>query len=89
MAHSYDVGTRAWQSDPTEGWVASEVQERLVDGDKIKLIFALENGEVCALRSPYQARRSWADLLCLSRPRQSRRLKLRFRMTIILPYLHL
>lgn len=46
MAHIYEVGTRAWQSDPTEGWVASEVKERLVDGEKVQLVFELENGEV-------------------------------------------
>ncbi|KAB8077996.1 P-loop containing nucleoside triphosphate hydrolase protein [Aspergillus leporis] len=45
MAHNYEVGTRAWQPDPTEGWVASEVTEKLVDGDKVQLVFALENGE--------------------------------------------
>ncbi|KAL9107559.1 MAG: hypothetical protein Q9227_007559 [Pyrenula ochraceoflavens] len=28
MAHSYDVGTRAWQPDSAEGWVASEVSEK-------------------------------------------------------------
>lgn len=46
MAHNYEVGTRAWQPDPTEGWVASEVKEKLVDGDKVQLVFELENGEV-------------------------------------------
>lgn len=46
MATSYDVGTRAWQPDPTEGWVASEVKEKVVDGDKVKLVFELANGEV-------------------------------------------
>jgi hypothetical protein len=46
MAQLYDVGTRAWQPDPTEGWVSSELQKKLVDGDKVKLIFQLENGEV-------------------------------------------
>ena len=46
MAHNYEVGTRAWQPDPTEGWVASEVKEKLVDGDKVKLVFLLENEEV-------------------------------------------
>lgn len=46
MAHIYEVGTRAWQPDPDEGWVASEVKEKLVDGDKVQLIFELENGEV-------------------------------------------
>ncbi|KAF2095223.1 myosin-2 [Rhizodiscina lignyota] len=45
MASIYDVGTRAWQPDPTEGWVASELEEKLVDGDKVKLIFKLANGE--------------------------------------------
>lgn len=46
MAHSYDVGTRAWQQDPVEGWIASEVKSKKVDGDKVKLIFELANGEV-------------------------------------------
>lgn len=52
MAHNYDVGTRAWQPDQTEGWVASEVTERKVDGDKVQLVFSLENGEVCTLENP-------------------------------------
>jgi myosin-5 len=46
MAHSYDIGTKAWQPDATEGWVASELTSRTADGDKIKLIFTLANGEV-------------------------------------------
>ena len=47
MAHSYDVGTQAWQPDPTEGWVASEVVEKkILQGDKVKLVFQLENGDV-------------------------------------------
>lgn len=46
MAHTYDVGTKAWQPDPTEGWVASEVTEKKVNGDKVLLVFALESGEV-------------------------------------------
>lgn len=46
MAHSFEVGTRAWQPDPTEGWVASEVTEKVLDGDKVTLVFSLENGEV-------------------------------------------
>ena len=54
MAHIYDVGTRAWQPDVAEGWVASEVQEKLVQGDKVKLIFRLANGEVIGiLNSPF------------------------------------
>lgn len=43
----YNVGTKAWQPDATEGWVASEVTSKNVDGDKVTLVFALENGEVC------------------------------------------
>ena len=46
MAHSYDVGTRAWQPDSTEGWIASEVEKKTVEGDKVKLLFRLANGEV-------------------------------------------
>lgn len=46
MSATYDVGTKAWQTDPTEGWVASEVEQKIVDGDKVKLVFLLENGEV-------------------------------------------
>ncbi len=46
MAHNYDVGTRAWQPDPTEGWVASQVADKKVQGDKVRLVFELENGEV-------------------------------------------
>lgn len=47
MSHNYDVGTRVWQPDATEGWVASEVVNKSVDGDKITLTFKLENEEVC------------------------------------------
>ncbi len=46
MVHSYDVGTRAWQPDQAEGWVGSEVQSKKVDGDKVALVFQLDNGEV-------------------------------------------
>jgi hypothetical protein len=46
MSESYDVGTRAWQPDATEGWVASEVIKKSVDGSKVFLEFQLENGEV-------------------------------------------
>ncbi|KAI9818569.1 MAG: Myosin type-2 heavy chain 1 [Pycnora praestabilis] len=45
MAHSYDIGTRAWQPDPTEGWIASEVEHKMVEGNKVKLVFQLANGE--------------------------------------------
>lgn len=46
MSQSYDVGTRAWQPDATEGWVASEVVKKTVDGNKVILEFRLENEEV-------------------------------------------
>lgn len=46
MAANYDVGTRAWQPDKNEGWVASEVISKKADGNKIILDFQLENGEV-------------------------------------------
>ena len=46
MAHNYDLGTRAWQPDPIEGWVASEVISKEVQGDRVKLAFQLDNGEV-------------------------------------------
>ncbi|ORY72028.1 putative myosin MYO2 [Pseudomassariella vexata] len=45
MSSSYDVGTRAWQPDATEGWVASEVVKKSVDGSKVTLVFKLENEE--------------------------------------------
>ncbi|KAK0651973.1 putative myosin MYO2 [Cercophora newfieldiana] len=45
MSESYDVGTRAWQPDTTEGWVASEVIKKTVNGNKAELLFELENGE--------------------------------------------
>lgn len=46
MAHNYDVGTRAWQPDPTEGWLASEVNSKKIQGDKVTLVFELVNGDV-------------------------------------------
>lgn len=51
MSHTYDVGTKAWQPDATEGWVASEVEQKIVDGENVKLVFALANGEVSARRN--------------------------------------
>ena len=47
MAHIFDVGTRAWQPDAADGWVASEVTDKQVAGDKVTLVFTLDNGEVC------------------------------------------
>jgi hypothetical protein len=46
MAATYDVGTRAWQPDAAEGWVASELISKTAAGPKTKLVFQLENGEV-------------------------------------------
>ena len=46
MAHNYDVGTRAWQPDVTEGWIASEVIEKRIEEKNVYLVFQLENGEV-------------------------------------------
>jgi myosin V len=46
MAHNYDVGTRAWQPDAVEGWVASEVVSKTKNDDKVTLVFQLVNGEV-------------------------------------------
>lgn len=46
MASNYDVGTKAWQPDAAEGWVASELVSKDVEGSKVKLVFQLENGEV-------------------------------------------
>lgn len=53
MSSNYDVGTRAWQPDVTEGWVASEVTKKQIDGDKVLLTFKLDNGEV---RTPHTQR---------------------------------
>ncbi|MCJ1476848.1 Myosin type-2 heavy chain 1 [Lambiella insularis] len=58
MAHNYDVGTRAWQPDPTEGWVASQVEHKEIHGDKVTIIFQLENGETRALDTSLAALQS-------------------------------
>ncbi|KAL1619479.1 Myosin type-2 heavy chain 1 [Neofusicoccum ribis] len=55
MSHLYDVGTRAWQPDPTEGWVASEVEQKVVDGDKVKLVFRLDSGEEKVIETTIEA----------------------------------
>ncbi len=44
MSESYDVGRRAWQPDATEGWVASEVVKKTVNGNKVSLVFEVDNG---------------------------------------------
>lgn len=45
MAHAYEVGTRAWQPDATEGWVASELIAKNETSTGFDLVFKLENGE--------------------------------------------
>lgn len=62
MSHNYDVGTRVWQPDASEGWVASEVVKKSVDGDKVTLEFKLENEEV----SQFRPSRSRAKRLLLA-----------------------
>jgi myosin-5 len=66
MAHIYDIGTRAWQPDATEGWVASEVTDKQIDGDKVKLVFQLENGEVRPYNRPpwRRQRREGREYVC-------------------------
>jgi len=66
MAHSYDVGTKAWQPDPTEGWVASEVVSKTPDGDNVKLVFELANGEVCLVSQECCGKRVIQDLSLLT-----------------------
>ncbi|KAH8174246.1 myosin head (motor domain) domain-containing protein [Sarocladium implicatum] len=55
MASVYDVGTRAWQPDTAEGWVASELVDKSVEGDKAKLTFKLENGEEKVITVPAES----------------------------------
>jgi myosin-5 len=55
MAHIYDIGTRAWQPDTTEGWVASEVTDKQIAGDKVTLVFTLENGETKTVETTLSA----------------------------------
>lgn len=97
MAHNYEVGTRAWQPEPTEGWVASEVKEKLVDGDKVQLVFELENGEVCLSNtiviiipkpSPSTVACHELTIICLTRQKQSKQPKPSSRWTTIQGCLH-
>lgn len=46
MAHNYEIGTRAWQPDQTEGWVPSELVAKNETPTGVDLVFKLENGEV-------------------------------------------
>lgn len=55
MSHEYAVGSRCWQPDAADGWVASTVKHKTVDGDKVTLVFAYDERddvptpEVCTL----------------------------------------
>jgi hypothetical protein len=79
MTHIFEIGTRAWQPDVTEGWVASTVTDKQIQGDKVKLIFDVENGEVC----PYDSTIStWGEAMAnhaLCRLKLSRRPSLPYR----------
>lgn len=79
MSHTYDVGTKAWQPDTTEGWVASEVEQKIVDGENVTLVFALENGEVRWWTRGTQRQTAYHGLTkyTISRAKRSRRLLLR------------
>ncbi|EDN90804.1 hypothetical protein SS1G_00204 [Sclerotinia sclerotiorum 1980 UF-70] len=55
MAHNYDIGTKAWQPDATEGWVASELISKTLNGDKYTLVFQLENGETKSIETTEEA----------------------------------
>lgn len=46
MSHNYEVGTRAWQPEPTEGWVASELISKTETPTGFDMVFKLDNGEV-------------------------------------------
>ncbi|KAH7318783.1 putative myosin MYO2 [Stachybotrys elegans] len=55
MASVYDVGTRAWQPDAAEGWVASELVNKTINGEKASLVFQLENGETKTIEVSLEA----------------------------------
>lgn len=42
MSHEYAVGSRCWQPDAADGWVASTVKHKSVDGDKVTLVFGYD-----------------------------------------------
>ena len=85
MSHSYEVGTRAWQPDPTEGWVASELKEKQVDGDKVLLVFELENGDVDSPRFPFLCLPSSANILPRKNPCKPPRRLFKLKMTHLFP----
>ncbi|PHH51707.1 Myosin-2 [Ceratocystis fimbriata CBS 114723] len=45
MVQTFEIGTRAWQPDATDGWVASELIAKTEEGANVKLTFKLESGE--------------------------------------------
>ena len=55
MAHRYDIGAKAWQPSPEEGWIGSEVIKKILDKDVVRLIFRLENGQVGFRLAKYQS----------------------------------
>ncbi|KAM3433424.1 hypothetical protein MY4824_002555 [Beauveria thailandica] len=61
MASTYDVGTKAWQPDAAEGWVASELVNKTEDGSKVKLEFKLENGETKTIVVSAEALQTGSD----------------------------
>ncbi|ODQ52439.1 hypothetical protein SAICODRAFT_128837 [Saitoella complicata NRRL Y-17804] len=42
---AFDIGTRCWFPDDNEGWINASVTNRYIDGEKVTLEFALDNGE--------------------------------------------
>ncbi|KAG6020339.1 hypothetical protein E4U19_005113 [Claviceps sp. Clav32 group G5] len=61
MASTFDVGTRAWQPDAAEGWVASELVSKHIEGTKAQLVFKLENGETKTIEVAVEALQSGND----------------------------
>lgn len=47
----YQIGTEAWVQTKDNDWIAAKVESKVVDGDKVKLTFLLENGEVYCHKS--------------------------------------
>ncbi|KAE9974102.1 hypothetical protein BLS_000607 [Venturia inaequalis] len=41
----YQIGTEAWVQTKDNDWIAAKVESKVVDGDKVKLTFLLDNGE--------------------------------------------
>ncbi|KAL0637012.1 Myosin type-2 heavy chain 1 [Maublancomyces gigas] len=45
MAHTYNIGTGAWVQDSQEGWVASKVISKSVEGTTAALVFEITSGD--------------------------------------------